>query len=145
MAKWRRNRGNSGARPSSTPSRSSRHQNSGNTSIHCQEIINRYRYTTIWADSPRHRQSVLAKRHCLTQKRREFTMPELKRSENGLMSYKEAAEYLKIGKSTLYALVSTGQLDCVRFGVGKTKQGVTRFRHEDLESFVRKKVRRARR
>ena len=67
-------------------------------------------------------------------------MSDVKLVESRLWNYKQAAEYLNIGKSTLYALVSQGQLTCVRFGVGKTKKGVTRFRREDLERFVKARV-----
>ena len=40
-----------------------------------------------------------------------------------LLDYRQAAEYLNIGKSTLYALVSEQQLTCVRFGAGKDQAG----------------------
>jgi excisionase family DNA binding protein len=72
-------------------------------------------------------------------------MTDRKQIEPRLLDYKQAADYLSIGKSTLYSLVSGGQLTCVRFGAGKTKRGVTRFRREDLESFVKARVRRAQR
>ena len=68
-----------------------------------------------------------------------------KQVERRRLDYEQAAEYLSIGKSTLYSLVSEGQLTCVRFGVGKTKKGVTRFRREDLDAFVKARVMRAKR
>ena len=52
-------------------------------------------------------------------------MAEVKGLEPCLLDYRQAAEYLNIGKSTLYALVSEQQLTCVRFGAGKTKRGLT--------------------
>ena len=64
-------------------------------------------------------------------------------SDSRLLNYKQAAAYLNIGKSTLYALVSEQQLTCVRFGAGKTKRGLTRFRREDLDAFVRARIMRA--
>ena len=57
-----------------------------------------------------------------------------------LLNYKQAAAYLNVGKSTIYALVSQGELTCVQFGAGKTKKGITRFRHQDLETFIKKRV-----
>ena len=52
-----------------------------------------------------------------------------------LLNYKQASEFLNIGKSTLYMLVSSGDLPAVRFG-GK----ITRFRRRDLEEFVEARV-----
>jgi len=72
-------------------------------------------------------------------------MSDVNLVEPRLWNYRQAAEYLNIGKSTLCTLVSQGQLTCVRFGVGKTKKGVTRFRREDLERFVKARVRPAER
>ncbi len=80
----------------------------------------------------------------IAEKARNTVMPDVTQIEARLLDYKQAAVYLNIGKSTLYALVSEGQLTCVQFGVGKTKKGVTRFRREDLEAFVKAKVRRGR-
>ena len=60
-----------------------------------------------------------------------------------LLTYREAAEFLNISKSSLYALASAGELTCVQFGAGKTKKGITRFRRVDLEAFVAAHVRRA--
>ena len=72
-------------------------------------------------------------------------MSDVKLVESRLWNYRQAAKYLNISKSTLYELVSQGQLTCVRFGVGKTRMGVTRFRREDLEAFVKARVRPAKR
>ena len=58
-------------------------------------------------------------------------------SDDRLLNYKQAAAYLNVGKSTIYALVSQGELTCVQFGAGKTKKGITRFRHQDLETFIK--------
>jgi len=60
--------------------------------------------------------------------------------EARLLTYREAAEFLAVGKSTVYAMASQGELPCVQFGAGKTKKGVTRFRREDLEKFVNERV-----
>ena len=68
------------------------------------------------------------------------TLGLLMASSEGLMRYVEAAEYLAVGKSTLYSLVSRGEIRVVRFGAGKTGKGVTRFRREDLERFIMKKL-----
>ena len=48
-------------------------------------------------------------------------------SDDSLLNYKQAAAYLNIGKSTIYALVSQGELTCAQFGAGKTKKGITWF------------------
>ena len=61
-------------------------------------------------------------------------------SDDRLLNYKQAAAYLNVGKSTIYALVSQGELTCVQFGAGKTKKGITRFRHQDLEAFIKERV-----
>ena len=46
-------------------------------------------------------------------------------SDDRLLNCKQAAAYL--GKSTIFALVSQGELICLQFGAGKTKKGITRF------------------
>ena len=48
-------------------------------------------------------------------------------NEAHLLNYKQAADYLNVGKSTIYALVSQVEPTCVQFGAGKTKKGITRF------------------
>ena len=53
----------------------------------------------------------------------------------GLLTYREAARYLAVSTSTLYAMVSRGELPVVQFG-GKTKRGCTRFRGQDLAEFI---------
>jgi excisionase family DNA binding protein len=62
-----------------------------------------------------------------------------------LLNYKQAAEFLAVGKSTVYGLVSEGLLTCIRFGAGKTRKGVTRFREQDLEAFVKSRIHLAKR
>ncbi len=52
-----------------------------------------------------------------------------------LLNYREAAEVLGVSTSTLYAMVSRGELPVVQFG-GKTKRGCTRFRGQDLATFI---------
>jgi hypothetical protein len=32
------------------------------------------------------------------------------------------------------------ELTCVQFGAGKTKKGITRYRHQDLEAFIKERV-----
>ena len=59
---------------------------------------------------------------------------DLKQSQR-LLNYREAAELLAVGKTTLYDLVGLGEIPVVQFGTGK-KRGCTRFRPEDLEAFV---------
>ena len=56
--------------------------------------------------------------------------------EPTLLKYNEAAEYLNVSSSTLYAMVSNGRVPVVRMGSGPKGKGITRFRHEDLEAFV---------
>ena len=51
-----------------------------------------------------------------------------------LLTYEEAANYLAVGKSTLYAMVSRGDIPIVEFG--GTGKGCTRFLKDDLEAFV---------
>lgn len=58
--------------------------------------------------------------------------------EDCLLSYKQVAEFLNVGKSTVYQLASRGELPCVRV----TGKGCTRFRLEDLRAFVKSRVRR---
>ena len=57
-----------------------------------------------------------------------------------LLTYAEACEILAIQKSTLYQLVSKGQLPVVRFGNGKRGTGCTRFRMADLQAFIDRHV-----
>ena len=45
----------------------------------------------------------------------------------------------------VYSLVSEGHLTCVRFGAGKQKKGVVRFRREDLDAFIKARVERGNR
>ena len=52
-----------------------------------------------------------------------------------LLRYDQAAEILGVSKSTLYALVSKGELQVVQFG-GRTGRGCTRFRRKDLDAFI---------
>ena len=61
-------------------------------------------------------------------------------SDDGLLNYKQAATYLNVGKSTIYALASQGELARVQFGAGKTKKGITRFRRQDLDAFIKERV-----
>ena len=59
------------------------------------------------------------------------TLPKL------LVTHSEAAEILRVGKSTLYAMVSRGEIPVVQFGNGrKTGRGCTRYRLSDLTSFI---------
>ena len=57
-----------------------------------------------------------------------------------LLSYDDAADFLGVAKSTLYAMVSQGQIEVVQFGAGRNKRGCTRFRPSDLEKFVDSRV-----
>ena len=57
-----------------------------------------------------------------------------------LLSYDDAADFLGVAKSTLYAMVSQGQIEVVQFGAGRTKRGCTRFRPVDLVAFVESRV-----
>ena len=57
-----------------------------------------------------------------------------------LMTIDDAANYLAVSKSTLYALVSKGEIRTVKFGCGPKAKGITRFRQEDLERFITKKL-----
>jgi excisionase family DNA binding protein len=59
---------------------------------------------------------------------------------DALLTYDEAARFLGVAKSTLYSMVSQGQIDVVQFGAGRTKQGCTRFRPFDLIKFVENRV-----
>ena len=59
---------------------------------------------------------------------------------DALLTYDEAARFLGVAKSTLYSMVSQGQIDVVQFGAGRTKQGCTRFRPFDLIQFVENRV-----
>ena len=56
--------------------------------------------------------------------------------KNPLLKYDEAAAYLQVSLSTLYAMVSSGRVPVVRMGSGPKGKGITRFRLEDLDSFV---------
>ena len=53
-----------------------------------------------------------------------------------LLTYPDAAKVLSISKSTLYALVSRGEIRVVRFGNGPKTKGCTRFRRADIEDFI---------
>ena len=57
-------------------------------------------------------------------------------SEQRLLTYREAGEFLRVAPSTLYAMVSKGVLPVVQFGAGRTGRGCTRFLMKDLEDFV---------
>ena len=52
-----------------------------------------------------------------------------------LLTYPEAADYLCVGRSTLYDLVGRGELPVVRMS-----PRCVRFRREDLEEFVEARV-----
>ena len=54
--------------------------------------------------------------------------------DGGLLTYKQAADYLSISKSTLYCMVSRRMLPVIRFVVGPGMGGNTRFRLCDLDS-----------
>ena len=58
----------------------------------------------------------------------------MKRPDN-LMTYLEAADYLHVGRSTLYDLVGRGELPFVRLS-----PRCVRFRRQDLEEFVDARV-----
>ena len=47
-----------------------------------------------------------------------------------LLTYEEAADYLAVGRTTVYDLVGKGELPAVKIG------RCTRLRPEDLEEFI---------
>jgi excisionase family DNA binding protein len=54
---------------------------------------------------------------------------------DSLMTYVDAADYLQVGRSTLYDLVGRGELPVVRLS-----PRCIRFRRQDLEEFVEERV-----
>ena len=56
--------------------------------------------------------------------------------ESPLFTYREAAAFLKISPSTLYAMVARDRIPVARLGSGPDGAGITRFRRSDLEAFV---------
>jgi excisionase family DNA binding protein len=56
--------------------------------------------------------------------------------ESPLLTYREAAAFLKISPSTLYAMVARGRIPVARLGSGPAGAGITRFQRQDLEAFV---------
>jgi len=53
-----------------------------------------------------------------------------------LLRHREAAVYLKVSSSTLYALIANDRIQVVRFGLGPCGRGITRFRRDDLDAFL---------
>ena len=53
--------------------------------------------------------------------------------EHNMMTVEQIAERLQIGTSIVYALISSGQLVCYRFGL---KRGTIRVSVSDLENFL---------
>ena len=56
-----------------------------------------------------------------------------------LLTYEEAADYLAVGRTTIYDLVGRGELPTVKIG------RCTRLRPEDLEDFIEAKLTRRKR
>ena len=57
------------------------------------------------------------------------------RDEDSLLTYREAAHYLRVGRSTLYDLVGRGEIPAVRLS-----PRCVRFRWQDLREFVDARV-----
>ena len=55
-------------------------------------------------------------------------------SFDSLLTLKEAMEYLKLSRSTLYKLMEKGEIKGIKIGK------VWRFRKEDIESFITRKA-----
>ena len=53
---------------------------------------------------------------------------------DGLLTYKEAADYLRVGRTIMHGLVNRGEVNVVQIG------RCIRFRQEDLEKFVKSRV-----
>ena len=64
------------------------------------------------------------------QRMREQAVTEL----DGLLTYKEAADYLRVGRTIMHGLVNRGEVNVVQIG------RCIRFRQEDLEKFVKSRV-----
>ncbi len=58
-----------------------------------------------------------------------------------LLTYQEAAQFLRISRSLLYKLVRDGSLPKVKLG-GQGRSGASRFRQADLEALVESKIER---
>ena len=71
-------------------------------------------------------------------------MAHIKTSKSGqrLLTFTDVAERLAVGKSTVYSLVSRGDLPVVEFGAGSTGRGCTRFRECDIEDFIETRLKR---
>ena len=64
-------------------------------------------------------------------------LPSAKRkgsSHRRLLTYDEAGEYLAVGRTTMYGLVSRGEVPAVKIG------RCTRLRPEDLEDYIKKRL-----